>query len=465
MRSLIQKVRFRSLNFLEPVKLLYYPSDLQVEQLSNGNIVISFREQNNEHILFFDAQGDQIDGIISRPSNRTYLDTTPTSDDGFVIVGQEHLYENGEFSPYISAHFYNSEGELDYSLLKLKKIENASPRSISVHQLSNDNIQIVWSEQDNSNSNFRIHTQIFDTSGNAVSNMLTITDIASEFSTWRSASTAILANGSTIIVWTELDTEQNSDVYATIVSPDGDVKLSKTLLLDNIVGYYTSSLQVSAMSSGEFIVTWSGWNSDTGVNSQKFDTDGNPVGALMTVVDYTDQYNIPADRSGGYIISPFAYEVENEGIQFIWNESFDLSETTDRLRLLSTRVFNSDGTPREIGQLNAAKNDNIISSAHLLGNDINVDADDLLITDVSPTSTSGALLSINEDGDVVFTPNGVFDYLAEGETTTDTFTYTVSDTTGNTDTATVTVTISGTNDAPVVSNPILNQTATETEKL
>ena len=53
--------------------------------------------------------------------------------------------------------------------------------------------------------------------------------------------------------------------------------------------------------------------------------------------------------------------------------------------------------------------------------------------------------------------------LAEGETTTDTFTYTISDGNGGTDTATVTVTISGTNDAPVVSNPILNQTATETE--
>ena len=49
---------------------------------------------------------------------------------------------------------------------------------------------------------------------------------------------------------------------------------------------------------------------------------------------------------------------------------------------------------------------------------------------------------------VTYSPDGQFEFLAVGETTTDTFDYTISDGNGGTDSATVTVTITGENDAP-----------------
>ena len=54
------------------------------------------------------------------------------------------------------------------------------------------------------------------------------------------------------------------------------------------------------------------------------------------------------------------------------------------------------------------------------------------------------------DGTYVYDTNGSFEELAEGQTTTDTFTYELSDGAGGTATGTVTVTITGTNDGPVV---------------
>src|SRR5262249_46065128 len=51
------------------------------------------------------------------------------------------------------------------------------------------------------------------------------------------------------------------------------------------------------------------------------------------------------------------------------------------------------------------------------------------------------------------------DALAAGQTATDTFSYTVSDTQGATSTASVTVTVTGVNDAPVVANPVPDQNA------
>ncbi|MCP4128848.1 MAG: hypothetical protein GY753_17595, partial [Gammaproteobacteria bacterium] len=61
--------------------------------------------------------------------------------------------------------------------------------------------------------------------------------------------------------------------------------------------------------------------------------------------------------------------------------------------------------------------------------------------------SSGALLTMNADGSFSYDPNGQFDYLMGGESTTDDFAYTYDDGAGGTDTATVIITINGVDDA------------------
>ena len=65
----------------------------------------------------------------------------------------------------------------------------------------------------------------------------------------------------------------------------------------------------------------------------------------------------------------------------------------------------------------------------------------------SVTLASGALLTLRADGSYTYNPNGRFNHLRAGQTTTDSFAYTVRDGLGATSTATVTVTINGANDA------------------
>ncbi|NOG61597.1 MAG: DUF4347 domain-containing protein, partial [Proteobacteria bacterium] len=69
---------------------------------------------------------------------------------------------------------------------------------------------------------------------------------------------------------------------------------------------------------------------------------------------------------------------------------------------------------------------------------------------LSITSNGGASVTISPDGAYTYDHGALFQNLAVGETTTDTFNYTVTDVLGNTDTATVTITITGTNDAPIL---------------
>jgi VCBS repeat-containing protein len=86
----------------------------------------------------------------------------------------------------------------------------------------------------------------------------------------------------------------------------------------------------------------------------------------------------------------------------------------------------------------------------VLANDTDIDVDDLVVTAVDSTGTTGQIT--NNGTNITYDPNGQFDALEDGETATDSFTYTVSDGNGGTDTATVTVTIKGVsvNDPPTL---------------
>ena len=68
------------------------------------------------------------------------------------------------------------------------------------------------------------------------------------------------------------------------------------------------------------------------------------------------------------------------------------------------------------------------------------------------TLASGALLTVQSNGNVVYNPNGQFDSLPAGGLANDTFSYTIVDGDGRTASASVTVAVSGLNDAPVATN-------------
>lgn len=105
----------------------------------------------------------------------------------------------------------------------------------------------------------------------------------------------------------------------------------------------------------------------------------------------------------------------------------------------------------------------MVPVAGVLGNDTDPDAGQTLSViavngsslNVGATITlsSGARLRVNGNGSLVYIPNHAFDSLAQGETVTDSFSYTVSDGNSGFATATVTISIIGANDAPsIVSN-------------
>ncbi|WP_298938299.1 tandem-95 repeat protein [uncultured Ruegeria sp.] len=107
----------------------------------------------------------------------------------------------------------------------------------------------------------------------------------------------------------------------------------------------------------------------------------------------------------------------------------------------------------------------LIDTATLLANDSDVEGDALTVTAVSTASAHGAVLTLNTDGTISYDPTGAdaVQALAEGQTLTDTFTYTVEDGSGGESTANVSVVVHGTNDAPVVAIALPDQASAEDE--
>jgi VCBS repeat-containing protein len=100
----------------------------------------------------------------------------------------------------------------------------------------------------------------------------------------------------------------------------------------------------------------------------------------------------------------------------------------------------------------------------VLVNDTDVDAGDrATLHVVSATSAGGARVTFSglPGAGIVYSPSGVFDYLAAGQTATDTVTYTIQDSHGAQSTTTAQVTINGLNDAPTLTATAANPTFTE----
>lgn len=121
------------------------------------------------------------------------------------------------------------------------------------------------------------------------------------------------------------------------------------------------------------------------------------------------------------------------------------SSFTKKVTVLNVAPIASDDT------FDVLEDDGVLS-LNVLANDTDPAGilDPLEVVDVDTTETTGVVTITT--GGVDYSPNGQFEYLAAGETATDTFTYTIDDGDGGTATASVTITVNGENDAPTA-NP------------
>ncbi|MFO1258044.1 MAG: Ig-like domain-containing protein [Gammaproteobacteria bacterium] len=187
-------------------------------------------------------------------------------------------------------------------------------------------------------------------------------------------------------------------------------------------------------------------------------TDATLTTAVVIGTDYAatantrDFYFVPAANFNGSV--NFLYGAkDNNGLSNLT----DATATINIAAVNDAPVANNDtGSTNENTTLSVA-------AAGLLTNDTDVDVGATrTVASVNGSGanvgttialTSGALLTVNANGSYTYNPNGKFESLAQGGSTTDSFTYQAKDEFGAlSNTATATITITGVNDAPTVNN-------------
>ncbi len=181
-------------------------------------------------------------------------------------------------------------------------------------------------------------------------------------------------------------------------------------------------------------------------NTEFFRNDGDANNPSFAVSE-TNPFGL-ADAGG--FVTPTLADIDNDGdldafvgnsgnISFFENSitAEDDTVSIDEDNVVSGNLFDDNGNGADNGNGQTFNVTQVNDDAANVGSEI--------------TLPSGALLTVNADGTFSYDPNGQFEDLNDGETGTDSFTYTITDSNGDTDTATVTVTIDGVTDntAPV----------------
>jgi len=250
-----------------------------------------------------------------------------------------------------------------------------------------------------------------------------------------------------------------------------------------------SQVSLAMLDSDNFVVAWSGEGpgDSSGVFARQYGT------AVPSNSDPT------ADAGGPYAISEgaalnldssassdpdtdpltFAWDLDNDGNFGETGEPTTETSTVSWATLVSFGITDDPGSPFTIGlQVDdgnggvgtitttltvnnvaptanpdsgagfTTNEDSAFTTGSVLTNDTDANILDVLsVANLDSTATSG-IVTDNGDGTFSYDPNGQFESLAQGQQTTDTFSYTVSDDDGGSSITTVTITLDGANDAP-----------------
>ncbi len=270
------------------------------------------------------------------------------------------------------------------------------------------------------------------------------------------------ATSSSLSIWMKADSTSGSD-YMLGVSVNGASD--------------TSSSRIAINRSGEDIELIAR-SMDDGSDVVYATTSSNPLTAgawhLVTgTVDYASDTNNIKIYVDGALEATFSHDFTNNAVPATNSTNAAIGSNEDlgtpyfEGALDEARIAAKLRSAEWVSAQYASMTDKFATFGYVqtvsgvLGNDVDPDDSDMLMVSAVNGNTadvgsqislaSGALLTVNADGSFTWDPNGAFENLGAGASTTDSFNYTARDGAGATDTTTVTITVNGVDDPSVVS--------------
>ncbi|WP_299775948.1 tandem-95 repeat protein [uncultured Tateyamaria sp.] len=447
-----------------------------VTALANGHFVVIWESHDGQQgdtdwaikARIFDATGDEVvsEFLVNEFTNGDQVKSSVTAlaNGDFVITWASHDGQQGDTDWAIKARIFDATGDEIVSEFLVNEITHDLQWFPSVTALANGNFVVTWQSDDGQQQwdySSAIKARILNENGDEIVSEFLVNEASYGEQSWPRVTT--LADGNFVVTWMSKDGQQGEEpnsyaIKARIFDANGDEIVNEFL-----VNEFTNDGQlwpsVTALTNGNFVVSWttfdwpqgdmSGW----AIKARIFDANGDEVVSefLVNEITYGSQWasSVTALANGDFVVT--------------WTSEVGQQGDTDGYAV-KARVFDANGVAQS-HKIITEDVVTLIETATLLANDTDVEGDALTVASVSALSAHGATLTLNTDGTISYDPRDADDVqaLAEGQTLTDTFTYTVEDGNGGESTASVSVVVHGTNDAPVLAIVLPDQSSAEDE--
>lgn len=384
------------------------PAQVTITEMADGSLSFTLSNENDAdtmigdlRALFFDVADDSLLGTLSFDG----ADVTEVQQDGSVSNLGGGATSNGvPDSPYEVGVEIGSSGAAENDIQTTTFIMSSSLRALTLDDIALESFTVRQTSVGDIDGPRDSSDKLW---GDAPYPVNAIDDI-------------ILANendqisGNLIANDIDLDAQDvNNDgiIDQTIVAIDGNnANVDQTIVFENGVSLYVAN-------DGNFVL----------------DADGTNYLSQGEILDFSFTYTVD-DGNGGTDSATTTITIEGLNDAPI---AFNDLGASDEASILGGNVLDNDS---DIDRLDTLSVNSVNGDETAVGTQI--------------TLASGALLTLNQDGTYQYDPNGAWDFLNDGESAVDTFSYEVSDDHGATASASVSIEITGigSEDKPLISD-------------
>ncbi|MCG7534626.1 dockerin type I domain-containing protein [Pseudoalteromonas sp. OOF1S-7] len=294
-----------------------------VNQLSDGQFFVTYVTYNeagegNVYLRRFTASGTPIDTEYRAhegyTGNRHSPGATTLNDGSFIITWVKQT--DSPKSHTLRAQRFDRNGRLMGGEITLysNNSESANLGINSITPVNNGGFALSWTEHDYNIPSYATVSQVFDTSGTALSPKMKVG--------YSGADITELANGGFVIV----ASDGSNNIDARRYSANG-TKIGNKYFINDENGTTHTSPAISRLSNGEIIVTWS----NNGIYARRLDINGLIAGAPFKVSTF----------SGGNQTAPAISAGENGSYVVTWQSRNQDGSGTG----IYAQAFNSDDSP------------------------------------------------------------------------------------------------------------------------
>ena len=308
---------------------------------SSGKFVMTWNDLRNKGDYYYDiyaqifgANGELVGNnfyVIYKLFLQAEPDIAIKQDGSFIITW---LDDTGGCAPEMEfnlyAKFYDTDGipsaQIQVNDLKCS-VWQSQPQ---VKFAASGNFVVVWTDQrdgfyDGTRPLGRIFCQMYDADSNPIGNNFKVNEPVDKTKECKHPSAAMDENSNFIIIWHD-NRNGNFDIYGQCYLSNGTPVGSNFLINDDNSATNQNFPVVDMRADGSFVVCWvDKRNSEEDIFAQRFDSNGNPIGANFKVSDIFEnsaqKYPTIALKSDGKFV--IAWQDNRNGDYDIYTQKYD----------------------------------------------------------------------------------------------------------------------------------------------